>query len=79
MNDRISDIARADRPHRDRRGGGAVVSAEVIRFISPPNRACERTDFPTIAFRSAIQPAVIPVDRVDTAPCEYLASEPVEP
>jgi len=79
MNDRISDIARADRPRRDRRGGRTVLSAEVIRFFSPPNRACERTDFPTIAFRSAIQPAVIPVDRVDTAPCEYLASEPVEP
>lgn len=79
MDDGISDIARADRPLRNRRGGGTVLSAEVIRFFSPPNRDRERTDFPTIAFRSAIQPTVIPVDLVDTAPCEYLASEPVEP
>jgi hypothetical protein len=51
MNDRISDIARADRPRVHRPLGGAVVSADIIQFIPRPAPKSRPTDFPTIAFR----------------------------
>jgi hypothetical protein len=39
------------------------VSAEIIQFIAPPKQDDAQTDFPTIAFRSAVQdPAFDPVD-----------------
>ena len=38
------------------------MSAEIIQFIPRPGRDDAQTDFPTIAFRSAVQdPAVNPV------------------
>lgn len=67
--DRLPDIARARRPHCHRRIGGIVVSAEIIQFVPPPRRDDAQTDFPTIAFRSAVQdPAV---DPVETAPDKH--------
>jgi hypothetical protein len=57
------------------------MSADIIQFIPRPKHRREATDFPTIAFRSAVpnEPAgVAPAkhdlgaDHVDTAPCEYL-------
>ena len=61
--DRLPNIARARRPRCHRRIGGVVVSAEIIQFIVRPKRDDTQTDFPTIAFRSAVQdPAVNPVD-----------------
>jgi hypothetical protein len=47
------------------------MSAEIIQFIPRPKRDCEQTDFPTIAFRSAVQD-VRSTDHTDTAPCEYV-------
>jgi hypothetical protein len=39
------------------------MSAEIIQFIARPKRDDAQTDFPTIAFRSAVQdPAFDPVD-----------------
>jgi hypothetical protein len=39
------------------------VSAEIIQFILRPRRDDAQTDFPTIAFRSAVQdPAIDPAD-----------------
>ena len=56
-------IARAHRPRCHRRIGGVLVSAEIIQFIPRPGRNDAQTDFPTIAFRSAVHdPAVDPVD-----------------
>jgi hypothetical protein len=61
--DRLPDIARAHRPRCHRRIGGVFVSAEIIQFIPRPKRDDAQTDFPAIAFRSAVQdPAVDPVD-----------------
>jgi hypothetical protein len=73
MNDRISDLARARIPDRDRRVGDGVVSAEVVRFIPRPRRGAANasTDFPTIAFR--LPPEAN--DHADTAPCEYVAPD----
>jgi hypothetical protein len=51
--------------------GESFVSAEIIQFIPRPNHR-ERTDFPTIAFRSAARPNDPAMDHVDTAPCEYI-------
>jgi hypothetical protein len=48
------------------------VSADIIRFIPRPNRKTGLTDFPTIAFRSAVQPDDLAMDHVDTSPCEYV-------
>jgi hypothetical protein len=47
------------------------MSAEIIQFIPRPRRGCEETDFPTIAFRSAVQDGRAD-DNAETAPCEYL-------
>jgi len=54
MNDRLSDLARADVPDCDCGVGRNAVSSEVIRVISHPGAADESTDFPTIAFRSVV-------------------------
>ena len=70
MNDRISDLARACRPRRDRRVGGTGMSADIIRFIPRPKPGLGPTDFPAIAFRSAS-----PEECADTAPCECLPSD----
>jgi hypothetical protein len=47
------------------------MSAEIIQFIPRPKRDCKQTDFPTIAFRSAV-PQDRSIDQADTAPCEYV-------
>ena len=52
--DRLSDLARSDRPDCDRGLGGALMSADIIQFIASPTRDRELTDFPTIAFRSVV-------------------------
>ncbi|MHC2333091.1 hypothetical protein [Bradyrhizobium sp. USDA 4454] len=49
------------------------MSAEIIKFIPRPRRDREQTDFPTIAFRSAL-PGPEPY-HADTAPSEYLPSD----
>lgn len=49
------------------------MSAEIIPFIPRPRHARERTDFPTIAFRSALPDP--DTSDVDTAPSEYLPSD----
>jgi hypothetical protein len=54
---------------------GFVMSADIIRFIPRPDTARERTDFPTIAFRSAVKPDDLVMDHVDTAPCEHAPAE----
>jgi hypothetical protein len=51
------------------------MSAEIIQFIRRPHQDREQTDFPTIAFRSVLQPGNLAVDQLDTAPCEYLSSD----
>lgn len=71
--DRVSDIARADRPDCDCSMGGTPVSPDIIQFIPCPTNAQEQTDFPTIAFRSVVH--CLAWDQVDTAPCEYVESE----
>jgi len=71
--DRVSDIARADRPDCNRDMGGTAVSADIIQFIPRPGKDHEQTDFPTIAFRSVVRDLV--KDHVDTAPCEYVDPE----
>ena len=49
------------------------MSADIIQFMPRPRTASEQTDFPTIAFRSAVHD--IASDHVDTAPCEYVVPE----
>ncbi|WP_426441568.1 hypothetical protein [Bradyrhizobium genosp. P] len=51
------------------------MSAEIIQLIPrpQPRHDREQTDFPTIAFRSAV--AYPDTDYGDTAPCEYLPSD----
>jgi hypothetical protein len=70
--DRLSDIARLGRIGRHRGVGGIFVSAEIIRFIRGPKHNRGQTDFPTIAFRSAVRPNDLTMDHSDTAPCEYV-------
>jgi hypothetical protein len=45
------------------------VSAEIIRFIPRPRHDDEQTDFPAIAFRSAVQD--LTMDHADAMPCEH--------
>jgi hypothetical protein len=71
--DRVSDIARADRLDCNRDMGGTALSADIIQFIPRPGKDHERTDFPTIAFRSVVRDPVR--YHVDTAPCEYVDPE----
>jgi hypothetical protein len=49
------------------------MSADIIQFIPRPRTDHEQTDFPTIAFRSAVPD--LARDPVDTAPCEYVVPE----
>jgi hypothetical protein len=63
--DRISDFARAGRADCDRGMGGMRVSVGIVRFIARPRHDDAQTDFPTIAFRSAIPD--IAADRAGTA------------
>jgi hypothetical protein len=53
--------------------GGPFVSADIIQFIPRPRTDQEQTDFPTIAFRSAVPD--LAWDPLDTAPCEYVVPE----
>jgi hypothetical protein len=54
------------------------MSADIIRFIARPNRDRKPTDFPTIAFRSVVQPADLAMNQADTAPSEYVPSQDEE-
>jgi hypothetical protein len=74
MDDRISDLTRRSGARRDRRVGRAGMSAEVVRFISPPRGAHAPTDFPTIAFRTRVRPDELETADADTAPCELVPS-----
>ncbi|MBR0694809.1 hypothetical protein [Bradyrhizobium lablabi] len=49
------------------------MSAEIIQFISRPRHDCEKTDFPTIAFRKAVPD--LDKDMIDTTLSEYLPSD----
>ena len=49
------------------------MSAEIIQFIPRPRRDREQTDFPTIAFRSAVLDP--DPDQADTSPSEFLPSD----
>jgi hypothetical protein len=73
--DRLPAVAGVDRTCRNRHLGRIVMSADIIRFIPRPDTARERTDFPTIAFRSAVKPDELVMDHVDTAPCEHAPAE----
>ena len=53
-NDCLPDIARACRIDCRRGLGGLFVSAEIIQLMPSPGRDSEQTDFPAIAFRSAV-------------------------
>jgi hypothetical protein len=49
------------------------MTAEVLRFISPPDhRAQAATDFPTIAFRAVVEVEDFASARADTAPSEIV-------
>ncbi|MBR1190424.1 hypothetical protein JQ634_31735 [Bradyrhizobium sp. AUGA SZCCT0240] len=49
------------------------MSAVIIQFIPRPRHDHEQTDFPTIAFRSAVhEPAA---DPTDLTPCEYVTAD----
>jgi hypothetical protein len=73
MNDRLSDQPRTCRPRSDRRLGRSRMTAEVLRFISPPDhRAQAATDFPTIAFRAVVEVEDFASARADTAPSEIV-------
>jgi hypothetical protein len=45
------------------------MSAEIIQFIPRPRHDRQRTDFPTIAFRSVVHE--LATDRAERAPREY--------
>ncbi|MGY3616624.1 hypothetical protein ACVJGD_002820 [Bradyrhizobium sp. USDA 10063] len=62
----LAGARRLDRHHVMR---DARMSAEIIRFIRAPNRDCEQTDFPTIAFLSA-RPADVVIDKTGAPPDE---------
>jgi hypothetical protein len=53
-NDRIPDIARACRIDCDRDLGRLFVSAEIIQLMPRPRHGSEQTDFPAIAFLTAV-------------------------
>jgi len=75
IDDGVSDIACRCRACCDRRLGGIVMSADIIRFIPRPNRSREPTDFPAIAFRSVVEPDNLIMEQTDTAPCEHTPPE----
>ena len=45
------------------------MSAEIIQFIPRPRHDDEQTDFPAIAFRSAVQD--LTMDHADAEPCAH--------
>ena len=51
------------------------MSDEIICFLRPPSQACERTDFPTIAFRSPVQPDDLTIERVEVEPRDRVRPE----
>jgi hypothetical protein len=51
------------------------MSAEIIRFIPPPDRTREPEECFMMVFRSVAQPDDLTMDHVDTAPCEYVWSD----
>jgi hypothetical protein len=53
--------------------GVRSMSAEIIQFIPRARRDREPTDFPTIAFRSALPDPE--TNCIDTAPSEYLPTD----
>jgi hypothetical protein len=64
--DRVSDFAGAGRSGCDRGLGGTLMSADIIQPIPRPRYASEQTDFPTIAFRSAVRD--LAKERAEPAP-----------
>jgi hypothetical protein len=58
---------------------GIFVSADIIRFIRRPNHDREQTDFPTIAFRSAVQPDSLTVDHADSSTCKCPSQDQCNP
>ena len=54
---------------------GAVMSAEIIRFIPPPDRTRKPEDGSMMVFRSVAQPDDLTMDHVDNAPCEHVWSD----
>jgi hypothetical protein len=65
----------ADSIGRDRDIGANFMSADIIHFIPRPKHDREQTDFPTVAFRLPVRPEDLAIDRVDAAPCEYVAPD----
>ena len=51
------------------------MSTEIIQFISGSKDGSGQTDFPTIAFRSAIRPDDLVMDHADPAPTEIIRPE----
>jgi hypothetical protein len=72
QHDRVSDIARADRPGRHRGSGGIFMRGEITRLILRPHPDRGQTDFPTIAFRSAARPDDLTMERADAGSGEYM-------
>jgi len=66
--DGVSDIARGYRTDSYRCVGGMLVSAEIVQFIPRPGHHNEQTDFPTIAFRSAVPPDGLTTDHAGMTP-----------
>lgn len=52
------------------------MSAEIIQFIRGPKHDRERSDFPTIAFRSALRPDDLVMDHADAVPSEDVRPQP---
>ena len=52
------------------------MSAEIIQFIRVPKRNGGHSDFPTIAFRSAVRPDDLVMDHADAVPSEDVRPEP---
>jgi hypothetical protein len=79
MNDRVCDFNGVAGLYRHSPVRETGMSAEVIRFISPPpRRGHAPTDFPTIAFRAVVQADDFAVTCDDTAPCEIVPFGPDE-
>ena len=79
QHDRVFDLARVGQSGCDRGVGGILVSAEIIQFIRRPKHNREQSDFPTIAFRSAVRPDELTMDHADTAPYEYVRPDQCSP
>jgi hypothetical protein len=71
--DSVPDIARADRLDCNRVMGGTLMSVDIIQYIPRPTNVSDQTNFPTIAFRSAVHEP--PRDDAVKAPCEYVEPE----